>query len=105
MFKRSADNLFEDIKEAADRIASDTNGMNYDDFRADDKTIDAVIRNFRIINEAAKHIPDEYKAVYTEIPWGYIEGFSEESFGVNYDDAWEIKEKIIPILIEYLEEY
>ena len=36
-----------------------TAGMTYQEFIADRKTVDAVIRNFIIIGEAATHVPDE----------------------------------------------
>ena len=35
--------------------------MNFDNFRKDDKTIDAVVRNFEIIGEAANRIPEKVK--------------------------------------------
>lgn len=44
--------LLEDISEACEKIQSYTSGFSFDDFVSDDKTIDAVIRNFEIIGEA-----------------------------------------------------
>ncbi len=38
-------------------IAEYTEGLSYDQWKEDQKTIDAVIRNFEIIGEAAAHIP------------------------------------------------
>jgi uncharacterized protein with HEPN domain len=32
--------------------------MSSDDFIADDKTIDAVVRNFEVIGEAANRVPE-----------------------------------------------
>jgi uncharacterized protein with HEPN domain len=66
MSKRDASLLLEDMLEAAEKIERFTNGMDYSAFIEDDKTIDAVVRNFEIIGEAAnslgkdfheKHIP------------------------------------------------
>jgi uncharacterized protein with HEPN domain len=33
--------------------------MEFDDFHEDEKTIDAVIRNFIVIGEAARNVPDD----------------------------------------------
>ena len=42
-----------DIVEAIDKIINYTSSMSFDQFCEDSKTIDAVIRNFTIIGEAA----------------------------------------------------
>ena len=42
-----------DILEAIDKIINYTYSMSFDQFCEDSKTIDAVIRNFTIIGEAA----------------------------------------------------
>ena len=43
--------------------------MEFDDFQTDEKTIDAVIRNFIVIGEAARKVPDDVSAKYPNIPW------------------------------------
>jgi uncharacterized protein with HEPN domain len=52
------------MKEAIDRIMSYTSRMEYDGFRQDYKTQDAVIRNIEILGEAAKLLSDETKEKY-----------------------------------------
>ncbi len=47
-----------DILSCIDKIRTYTAGMTFDQFRADQMTIDAVIRNFEIIGEAAGYIPE-----------------------------------------------
>ena len=54
--------------------------MSFDDFMQDEKTIDAVVRNFEIIGEASKRIPDDFKTEHPEIEWRRIIGFSTVSF-------------------------
>ena len=48
----------EDIIESIDLIESYVKDMELDDFKKDRKTIDAVVRNFEIIGEAARNIPE-----------------------------------------------
>jgi len=38
-------------------------------FKKDYKTVDAVIRNFEIIGEAAKNLPDHIKENDPDLPW------------------------------------
>ena len=53
MSKRSPTLLVEDIIDSANKILDYTNNLSFADFTQYDKTIDAVIRNFEIIGEAA----------------------------------------------------
>ena len=50
----------EDIFESIQNIRTYTEGMDYPTWREDKKTIDAVVRNFEIIGEAAKSYPGRY---------------------------------------------
>jgi hypothetical protein len=49
--------------------------MSFDDFISDDKTIDAVVRNFEIIGEAANRVPDNFKSDHPEIEWRRMTGY------------------------------
>ena len=61
------------ILEAIERINRYVGGMNEDEFLQDEKTQDAVIRNFEIIGEASRNIkryhPD-FAAEHPDVPWG-----------------------------------
>lgn len=59
----------EDIIEAMERIARYTEGMTAAQFCADDRTVDAVLRNLEIIGEAAKRIPFHVASRHPDIPW------------------------------------
>ena len=53
-----------DITEAIHKIQKYTNGMSFSEFHADDRTIDAVLRNLKVIGEAARHIPPHVTEKY-----------------------------------------
>jgi len=53
-----------DIIDSIQKIQKYVEKMEFDDFRKDAKTIDAVIRNFIIIGEAARHVPDDISLKY-----------------------------------------
>ena len=60
---------FDDILRAVTRIEAFISGMSFEEFRSDFKTQDAVIRNFEIIGEAVKNIPEDLKKKHPEVSW------------------------------------
>ena len=66
MSKREISGILEDMIDSINRIAAYVRNMSYDEFMADLKTQDAVIRNIEIIGEAAKQLPNDFKI--THIP-------------------------------------
>jgi uncharacterized protein with HEPN domain len=82
--------------------------LSFEDFTADQKTVDAVARNFEIIGEAASRLPEEFKSKHPEINWIRITGLRNriihEYFGVDYSLVWKIKLDYIPQLISALEQ-
>jgi uncharacterized protein with HEPN domain len=74
MSKRDPKLLVGDILDSAAKILNYTEGLIFEDFTRDSKIIDAVIRNFEIIGEAANRLPEEFKNHYPEIDWYRIRG-------------------------------
>ncbi len=62
----------EDILEACQKIQRYTAGMSFSDFRGDERTYDAVIRNLEIIGEAARNVEPEFQERYPVIEWRSI---------------------------------
>jgi uncharacterized protein with HEPN domain len=74
--------------------------MSYEAFKKDDKTIFAVIRALEVIGEAIKHIPDDFRNSYPDVPWRDISGMRDvlihEYFGVDLETVWETVKANIP---------
>lgn len=62
----------EDMLEAIDRIDSYVDGMTPEQFVADGRTQDAVIRNLEILGEASKRIPFAIVQRHPGVPWSRI---------------------------------
>lgn len=58
----------EDIIEAIDKVSEFINGITYNQFCQDDRTLFAVIRALEVIGEASKRIPDSVRLNHPEIP-------------------------------------
>lgn len=106
MSKREPELLLQDIEESINKIKSYTSGMSFEMFQNDDKTIDAVIRNFEVIGEAANRIPDEIKDKFNKVNWHRIRGFRNrivhDYMGVDLEIIWEIIEKYLDELKEQI---
>ena len=61
-----------DILENIDAIASFTAGLDLARFRADRKTVYAVVRALEIVSEASRRIPNEIRERHTELDWPAI---------------------------------
>ena len=94
MSKRDTSLLLEDMIEAANKIERYTDGMDYETFSDDEKTIDAVVRNFEIIGEAANRLGSEFHESHNKIEWNRIRGFRNRIvhhyFGIDYEIVWSI---------------
>ena len=82
------------------RIAEYIKGYSFIEFKRDYKTVDAVIRNFEVIGEASRNLPQEIKEKYPEVPWDEMyllrNKVTHEHFGVDYDIIWDVAINYLP---------
>ena len=64
----------QDILDAMHAIEKFVEGIDFEEFKADDKTASAVIRKFEIIGEAAKQVPEDIRNKYNQLPWKEMAG-------------------------------
>ena len=96
-----------DILDAIAEIQKFTRGMDYEDFREDDKAVRAVEMNFIIIGEAANQIPEEVEETYPAIPWGLMRAMRNRIvhvyFRIDEKLMWDTIQNDLPPLIPELE--
>lgn len=106
MSKRDKLLLLDDMLLAAQKIKQYTKDLDYHAFLADDKTLDAVVRNFEIIGEAANRIDPDFRDSNPEIEWKRIRGFRNrivhDYFGIDYEIVWSIIISYLDELIDWL---
>lgn len=94
MSKRSDHLLVDDILESIEKIKRYTKGLKKDNFEDDEMRVDAVVRNFEIIGEAANRISKEVQEINENIEWRRIIGLRNrivhEYFGIDLDILWTI---------------
>lgn len=64
----------DDIIKSCGKIRRFLEGMAYEAFVADERTLDAVVWNIEVIGEAAKKLPDEVIAKAPQVEWRKIRG-------------------------------
>ncbi|MFX0211312.1 MAG: DUF86 domain-containing protein [Candidatus Hodarchaeota archaeon] len=102
MSSRSLKLFFNDIRNSIDKIKNYIGVMTFTQFKTDQKTIDAVIRNLEIIGEAVKNIPDDITKNYTDVDWRGATAMRDRLihgyFGVDISIVWETIKNDLPEL-------
>ena len=82
------------ILQAIDEILEFVDGMDFDAFVRDTKTLKAVERNIEIIGEAASKVPEAVRNAYPQVPWSAMKGMRNAiSHGydqVEYESVWDV---------------
>ena len=106
MSKRSRELFLNDIIESIDAIFSYLVDVDFDEFKSDRKTYQAVIREFEIIGEATKNIYECLNKYYPEYPFRRVIDFrnriAHEYFGINFKTIWDIIYYELPKLKEII---
>lgn len=99
--------LVDDILNAIQRILRYVDDMSYEDFVADEKTIDAVVRNFEIIGEAANNLPQVIRERHKDLPWSEMRSMrnvlAHVYWGVDKLTIWKTIHHNLPPLVDPLQ--
>ncbi|HDT13571.1 MAG TPA: DUF86 domain-containing protein [Candidatus Aminicenantes bacterium] len=73
--------------------------MEFEEFKKDRKTINAVVRSIEVIGEASKKIPAVITADYPKVPWKKMGGMRDrlihEYFGIDLEILWTVASRDI----------
>jgi uncharacterized protein with HEPN domain len=107
MARRSSVSRITDIIKSGEKIVVYTNGQTFEQFMKDSKTVDAVIRNFQVIGEAANRLPTKFKNKHTNIEWKKIRAFRNRIVH-HYAEAdrvvWEARQTFLPQMLRTLKQ-
>ena len=86
--------FLEDMLTSINRIQEYIGNKTFKEFKENDMIVDAVIRNFEVIGEAANKIPNHIQEKYFEIPSHKIYRLrniiAHKYFGIDCYMIWEI---------------
>ncbi len=92
----------EDVFDAIRKVRAYTAGCSSETFAADEKTVDAVVRNLEMIGEAVKNIPDDVRRKHPDVQWRKIAGLRDilihAYFGIDLDIVWDVVQNKLPAL-------
>jgi uncharacterized protein with HEPN domain len=104
MSERKRDYLLflEDILNAIGKIERYTKGLTFEELCKKDMVADAILRNFEVIGEAAKNVPEGVRRKYFFVEWKEAIGFRNvlihDYFGIDLEAVWDTVRKNIPSL-------
>ncbi|MDI6686786.1 MAG: DUF86 domain-containing protein [Desulfobacterales bacterium] len=82
-------------------------GISFDEFVEDGKTVRAVIRSIEVIGEAASKISIEFRREHPAVPWQKIIGMRNRLihvyFDIDYNIIWQTVTDNLPPLIKQLQ--
>lgn len=103
MPKREKDLYLDDIYRASANILKYVKGYEFKDFKKDQKTVDAVLRNLEIIGEASTKLRKDFKGFCQKndvVSWNEMAGLrnvvAHEYHGVDLEIIWKTIEEDIP---------
>jgi uncharacterized protein with HEPN domain len=92
-----------DISRQIGLAQSFVEGLSFEGFQADRRTVYAVIRCLEIISEASRRLPDDLKARHPEIPWAGMAGagnvYRHDYEDVADDMVWRTVQNSLPPLL------
>ena len=86
-----------DINDSCNKVREYVDGLTFETFSVDPKTIDAVVRNLEIIGEAVKCLPPEWRESQNQINWKKIarvrDIIAHHYFKVDLEIVWNISQE------------
>jgi uncharacterized protein with HEPN domain len=105
---RSEAQRLQDMRDACRRIAEFVHGLDFASFRADERTVRAVLYDLIVLGEAAKGISAESRAKQPAVPWRAVAGMKDiathQYHGIMLDLVWETATVRVPDLLRAIDD-
>ena len=102
MKEREYGDFTQDIIDCIEALEEFTQGISFETFSKDRKTIFAVTRSLEIIGEATKNLPKSLRDKYPNIPWKKMAAVRDKLahgyFGIDLEILWGVAKKDMPPL-------
>ena len=86
----------------ADYLAARSVDLTFEAFAADETLRRAFVRSLEIIGEAAKKVPDDFRAAHPAVEWRSMAGMRDrlihDYFGVDCELVWDVVQRHVPAL-------
>ncbi|MFC1715375.1 DUF86 domain-containing protein [Candidatus Poribacteria bacterium] len=98
----------EDILGAISNLQAYIKDMTFEEFASDRKTMSAAAYEIGIIGESARHVSDEERRRYPQIPWAKMQAIRNivihEYFRIDPAILWQTITENLPPLVPILED-
>ena len=92
--------FLEDISHRISKIESYIDGMQFEEFVKDDKTVSACIREIEVVGEATKQIPKEITDRFDDLPWSLMAKMRDKLihwyFEIDEEIVWNVATMKLP---------
>ena len=92
----------EDMLEAIERIEERIEGLDFEGFEGDARTVESVAFNLLILGEAAAQLPEDLRTAHPDIPWPQIRGLrnviAHEYFDLDVRTLWNTVQRSLPAM-------
>ena len=89
-----------DIRDRIEKIEKYIDGMAFEDFRKDDKTVSACIREIEVIGEATKQLPSDITDRFDHLPWSLMAKMRDKLihwyFEIDEEIVWKVVKEKLP---------
>jgi len=100
--------FLEDISDRIEKINKYIEGMCFEDFKIDDKTVSACIREIEVIGEATKQIPKEITDQFDELPWSLMAKMRDKLihwyFEIDEEIVWNVAVDKLPNIKQQIDD-
>ena len=86
----------------ADYLIDRSADLSYDTFASDETLRRAFVRSLEIVGEAAKKVPEDFRAQHPVVEWRAMAGMRDrlihDYFGVDCELVWDVVQRHVPAL-------